>query len=173
MTLAPPAARSSPSSVIPHRASSDPAYRAAPWIAVARFWVKSVDFTGRASRSELLWALLFIGLAWSTMLWRATAVITALNATAVCGISYGCAPVTTLPAYRDYTTTAALIVILGLILLLPTSAVMVRRLHDTNLSGHFLWLALLPGIGVIALVVLGLRPTQPGGARFDRTPPIG
>ena len=41
----------------------------------------------------------------------------------------------------------------GLVLLLPGLAVLVRRLHDTNRSGWWYWIVLIPLIGIILLIV--------------------
>lgn len=56
--------------------------------------------------------------------------------------------------------------ILFIALFLPNVAVLVRRLHDTNKSAHFLWLILVPIGGAIALFVFTLLPTQPGTNRY-------
>ena len=56
--------------------------------------------------------------------------------------------------------------VLGVVMLLPSLAVLVRRLHDTNKSAHFLWLILVPIGGSIALFVFTLSPTQPGANRY-------
>ncbi len=45
--------------------------------------------------------------------------------------------------------------------LLPSIAVGVRRLHDTNRSGWWLLLYLLPVIGWIILIVFWVEPGQP------------
>jgi uncharacterized membrane protein YhaH (DUF805 family) len=45
--------------------------------------------------------------------------------------------------------------------LLPNIAVGVRRLHDTNRSGWWLLLYLLPVIGWIVLIVFWVEPGQP------------
>lgn len=45
----------------------------------------------------------------------------------------------------------------------------IRRLHDTNKSGHFLWLILIPVIGPIILIILACQPSNNQGKRFDKT----
>ncbi|WP_306895831.1 DUF805 domain-containing protein [Agromyces albus] len=42
-----------------------------------------------------------------------------------------------------------------------------RRLHDTNRSGAFFFLAFIPFVGSIILLVFMLMPSDPAGARFD------
>ena len=41
----------------------------------------------------------------------------------------------------------------GILVLIPSLAVGVRRLHDIGKSGHFLWLLLIPVVGWIILIV--------------------
>jgi uncharacterized membrane protein YhaH (DUF805 family) len=51
--------------------------------------------------------------------------------------------------------------------LLPSLAVLVRRLHDVNLAGWFALLGLVPFLGAIFVLVVTLLPSNPAGARFD------
>jgi uncharacterized membrane protein YhaH (DUF805 family) len=51
--------------------------------------------------------------------------------------------------------------------LVPTYALLARRLHDSNLSAwNILW-SLVPFAGGIIMLVLTLRPSDPTGFRFD------
>ena len=51
-------------------------------------------------------------------------------------------------------------IIYALIALIPSIAILVRRIRDTGLSPwHALW-GLLPGIGFIILIVLAVLPTK-------------
>ena len=43
--------------------------------------------------------------------------------------------------------------LVGLVLFLPNLAALVRRLHDTGRSGWWYWIALIPLIGIILLLV--------------------
>jgi uncharacterized membrane protein YhaH (DUF805 family) len=58
--------------------------------------------------------------------------------------------------------------IIGLALIIPTLALIVRRLHDANISGLFALLLLIPFLGAIAVFVMMFLPSNPEGARFDR-----
>ena len=49
-----------------------------------------------------------------------------------------------------------------LAVLVPSMAVAIRRLHDTNKSGWFLLIGLIPFVGFIILVVLLATPGDPG-----------
>ena len=54
--------------------------------------------------------------------------------------------------------------------LLPSLAVGVRRLHDTNRSGWFLLLALIPIFGAITLIIFFAQDGTPGENRFGANP---
>jgi len=52
--------------------------------------------------------------------------------------------------------------------IIPTFAVLVRRLHDTGRSGFWVFIGLVPLIGALVLFVFTLQGRRPEGARFDR-----
>ena len=58
----------------------------------------------------------------------------------------------------------------GLALLLPYLAVGARRLHDTDRSGWWLLLSLVPVIGAIVLIVFFVQRGTPGENRFGPPP---
>jgi uncharacterized membrane protein YhaH (DUF805 family) len=87
---------------------------------------KYVGFSGRASRAEFWWFFLF----YVVVLLVVYAIDSAAKAS---GILYA-------------------IVALGFFL--PTLAVEIRRLHDTDHSGWWLLIALIPLIGTIWLIIL-------------------
>ena len=51
---------------------------------------------------------------------------------------------------------------------IPWLALSWRRLHDTNRSGGWWFIGLIPFVGGIILLVFFLLPPNPEGARFDR-----
>ncbi len=59
----------------------------------------------------------------------------------------------------------------GLATLLPSLGVEIRRLHDTNRSGWWILIALIPLIGVITLIVFFASPGTQGSNRFGPPPP--
>ena len=61
-----------------------------------------------------------------------------------------------------------LYLVIGLPIALAYIALAVRRLHDTNKSGWWWWIGLVPFIGWIVLLVFYLLPGTPGPNRFDR-----
>ncbi|MFN0128727.1 MAG: DUF805 domain-containing protein [Verrucomicrobiales bacterium] len=54
--------------------------------------------------------------------------------------------------------------------LLPGIGVAVRRLHDTNRSGWWLLIGLIPLVGAVVLIVFALMDSQPGSNRFGPNP---
>ena len=61
-------------------------------------------------------------------------------------------------------------ILIGLALFLPGLAVAVRRLHDTDRSGWWILIGLVPLIGFIWLIVLYCIDSTPGTNRFGPQP---
>ena len=61
-------------------------------------------------------------------------------------------------------------IIYGLAVLIPGIAVSVRRLHDTNRSGWWLLIGLIPLIGVIVLLVFMVQDSQPDKNQYGPNP---
>jgi uncharacterized membrane protein YhaH (DUF805 family) len=57
-----------------------------------------------------------------------------------------------------------------LAMLVPSLAVLVRRLHDTDRSGWWALLNLIPLVGAIVLLVFTVLDSQPGANRFGPNP---
>ena len=67
----------------------------------------------------------------------------------------------------------ALFALYGLVmlgLLIPSVAVAIRRLHDTNRSAWWILIALLPILGALVLIVFYLLDGTPGPNRFGEDP---
>jgi len=60
--------------------------------------------------------------------------------------------------------------VFGALLIVPTIALLVRRLHDLNLSGWWLLVALVPYLGQAALLVALCRAGTRGRNRFGPDP---
>ena len=60
--------------------------------------------------------------------------------------------------------------IYALAVLLPAIAVGVRRLHDTNRSGWWMLLILIPLIGIIILIVFWVQDSQAGDNAYGPNP---
>jgi uncharacterized membrane protein YhaH (DUF805 family) len=112
---------------------------------------KYATFTGRAARPEYWWWIL--------------ATIILLG---ILGIVDGAliAPMMGFPAF-DPEAGDPLSAIASLALLLPNIAVGVRRLHDTDRSGWWLLLSLIPIIGSLVLLYFFVQRGTEGSNRFD------
>jgi uncharacterized membrane protein YhaH (DUF805 family) len=63
--------------------------------------------------------------------------------------------------------------ILGLALIIPTLAVIVRRLHDTGRSGGWFFIVFVPFIGGLWLLILTLLGGTPGPNQYGNDPRQG
>jgi uncharacterized membrane protein YhaH (DUF805 family) len=63
--------------------------------------------------------------------------------------------------------------IAGLALLLPGLSVAIRRLHDTDHSGWWVLIGLIPIVGFIVLLIFYLRQSDPGENRYGPPPAEG
>lgn len=68
------------------------------------------------------------------------------------------------------TVTQGLLAAVVLLLFIPSLAVMVRRLHDQNLSGWFVLTSFIPIFGGLIFLVLMLRDGTVGANRFGADP---
>ncbi|MBA3706392.1 MAG: DUF805 domain-containing protein [Bacteroidetes bacterium] len=120
---------------------------------------KYTDFFGRAIRKEYwMFTLLNIIFAIATM-----ALDNILGTTEISYAHNG--------YWWDYGYQYGLFYILyGLFIFIPSIAVTVRRLHDTDRSGWWILIALIPIIGVIWLLILMLMDSQPGSNKYGPSP---
>ena len=58
----------------------------------------------------------------------------------------------------------------SLFVFIPTLAVTMRRLHDTDRSGWWVLISLIPIVGQIWLLVLMILDSQPGTNRYGHNP---
>ncbi|SIR65248.1 DUF805 domain-containing protein [Microbacterium sp. RURRCA19A] len=136
-------------------ALNQPYYGAPLGAAVQRFFKKYATFTGRASRSEFWWWILI-----------AAIVNLVLNILATVG-GVGVTPSGELTVSGFGVFVLVVAGLWSLATIVPQIAVGVRRLHDTNHSGFWYFIALVPLLGPIVLLVFFLRDADPQGARFD------
>ncbi|MCX5478508.1 DUF805 domain-containing protein [Kaistia geumhonensis] len=112
--------------------------------AVRTVFSKYVTFSGRASRPEFWWWVLFT-------------IIVAIVAYVIDyalgwrSEDYGAGPISGL---------------WSLATLLPNLAVTVRRLHDTDRSGWWYFIILIPLIGALILLYWMIKRSDPGTNRF-------
>lgn len=105
-------------------------------------WQKYVVFEGRANRPEFWMFQLINGLV-EFALWVLTTIAHPLS---------------------------FLMGLYGLALILPTLALQVRRLHDTNRSGWWIFINLVPLVGGIVLFVFDVLPGDWGSNRYGPRP---
>ncbi|GAB5375158.1 MAG: DUF805 domain-containing protein [Acuticoccus sp.] len=115
--------------------------------AVSRFWSRFATFSGRASRAEYWWAILFNVLV--------GVVLSVIDSIIGLGRSMG-----------DYELLGGLY---SLITILPCVAMSVRRLHDIGRTGWWVFIILLPVIGFIVLLVFHCIRGTEGPNRFGET----
>ena len=66
--------------------------------------------------------------------------------------------------------TGVLYIIAAIALILPAIAVLVRRLHDTDRTGWWFWIYLLPVIGRIVILVFTLTGGDEGDNKYGPNP---
>jgi len=122
---------------------------------------KYATFSGRASRSEFWWWYLFVSLVNLVMsfIWNMSTMGMLNSATSVEAMLAGM-----------FNWAYYLWIVVSLALLLPTLGVIWRRLHDTNRSGGFYFLGLIPIVGIIVLLVFWVQDSTPGANRFGENP---
>jgi uncharacterized membrane protein YhaH (DUF805 family) len=114
-------------------------------------WLKRyAEFNGRSSRKEY----------WLTVLCM---VLLGIAACVIDMIAFG--------GFLDWSDTGPTQLSVGLGTIVPSIAVTVRRLHDTDRSGWWALIALIPLAGAIVLFVFSVLPGEPRDNRFGPPPP--
>ena len=131
-----------------------PYYGASFGTAVARYWKSYALFSGRASRSEYWWPYLVNAIV-SAVLFGA------LYAPGLASASNGGSPALAIIG-------GVLGAIYSLGTIVPTYAIIWRRLHDVNIPGPWGLFVLLSTLGFIWSIVIGCLAPRPYGERFDR-----
>ena len=108
-----------------------------------------VGFSGRSRRSEYWYFTLFY-------------LVIAIVLSVLDGILFG--------GSVDGKGTPVLSGLFMLAMLLPSVAVGIRRLHDTDRSGWWLLIGLVPLVGFIVLIVFFVQDSRPGDNRFGANP---
>lgn len=103
-----------------------------------------VGFSGRARRSEYWYWVLFV-----FIVTAALNILSGGDADGLFGI---------------------LSFLFAIAVFLPGLAMAIRRLHDTDRSGWFVLLALIPLVGIIILLVFYVQEGTPGDNRFGANP---
>ncbi|WP_433649132.1 DUF805 domain-containing protein [Micromonospora zamorensis] len=116
--------------------------------AVKSVFSQYVGFTGRARRSEYWWFALFAVI---------VGIVAAILDSAL-GLTF------------ENGSTGFIGLVVNLALLLPTLAVAVRRLHDTDRTGWWVLIGLVPLVGAIVLIVFFVSDSTHGANRFGPSP---
>ena len=114
-----------------------------------------VSWKGRASRSEYWWWVLFVVLV--TLPFNVLYQVTVQSV-----ILSGITDITAIFNWAYF-----LLLIVALALFLPGLSMLIRRLHDTDRSGGWFWIGLVPFVGSIILLVFVLLPSTPGPNKYD------
>jgi uncharacterized membrane protein YhaH (DUF805 family) len=130
---------------------------------------KYATFDGRARRSEFWWYYLALAIV-ETVLY-AVLIVPGLTAYTTATMEAAMAGETTVPAMPGSLTVGYIVIsLVALALLLPTLAVIVRRLHDTDKPGALAFLLLIPFVNFILVIVWGATAGTPGPNRFGPDP---
>lgn len=135
-----------------------PYYGAPIGEAARRFFKKYATFTGRASRSEYWW-------------WTLISAVVSIVLNIIMSVA-GSAGATvndagTMVPGPGMVVGVILLVVWGLAVIVPSLALVVRRLHDANFSGWMILIGLVPFLGGLALLIFMFLPPKPEGQRFD------
>lgn len=120
--------------------------------AVKLFFKNYANFYGRASRSEFWYAMLFLFLL-------------QLIPFILMMVGIGSMDMSTGAVGGTYVVGLGLAAVIGLAVVVPEYAIMVRRLHDANFSGFFVLLSII-GLGIVPLIMC-IMDSNPAGSRFD------
>ncbi len=116
---------------------------------VGSVFVKFLDFNGRASRSEFWYFALFILIVYIFIY--------------LLGDIFG-------DGNGRQMLVSILSWLIGVVLVLPTISVGVRRMHDIGKGGGWIFIWLVPVIGEIWFLILAANVGQPGPNRFGQEP---
>ncbi len=124
-------------------------------------------FAGRATRAEFWWWELFSILVFIPLY---VVFLVAVVATAGTGTSTSLDGTTTVTPSTGggagVLVASLLMLVVAIALFIPTISVMVRRLHDTDKSGWWYWISLVPFVGSLILLVLLVMESTPGPNTF-------
>ncbi len=124
--------------------------------AIKSSYTNILNFSGRASRAEYWWFTLYQFLAVFVLTFCATLYFASIGPERAEALSVQFGGIST--------------IVYLLFFWLPSLTVLVRRLHDTDHSGWWFFITVIPLIGVIILLFFLLMPSTPGRNRFGTHP---
>ncbi len=127
---------------------------------------KYVTFSGRAQRSEFWYFALFIWLGVIALSFVDSAVFGARDVLMTSGSETFENGMSFSMSWQPQPITGIFL----LATLLPNISVMVRRLHDTARSGWWYWIAVIPLIGIIVLLVFFVSKGTDGDNDYGPDP---
>lgn len=122
---------------------------------------KYAVFDGRACRSEYWWFTL-LNIVFATVL----LFVSLLFGAGSMEINHASTPYPAVFVWAN----APVLGIFYLAILLPSIAVLIRRLHDISRSGWWILLIILPVIGGFVLLIFTLLPSTPGTNEYGPEP---
>lgn len=122
--------------------------------AIRSGWANYANFSGRSGRSAYWWWVLF------------TSILSLVSQTLDSWLRPGGMGTQSYAGVWVGLITG----IVSLVLIVPSVAVMVRRLHDTDRSGWWWLIVVIPVIGWLVLIYFLVTPGTPGVNRFGPPP---
>jgi uncharacterized membrane protein YhaH (DUF805 family) len=123
---------------------------------VKRVYNNYAVFSGRESRKDFWFFQLFLALVFGTTV--------LLNLTL---FSLGLVGASGVILSAILTGINAVVALFTLATIIPAVAQHSRRFHDSNLSAWWLFLALVPGVGVAVVYAMALIPSTQGSSKFE------
>ncbi|HEY0237434.1 MAG TPA: DUF805 domain-containing protein [Friedmanniella sp.] len=147
---------------------SQPLYGASIGQAVRRFWKKYATFSGRASRAEFWWWILVSYLVSFVLGIIGQAIAGPQPQAPVAATTQGDITQYMFSVFGWVAKASVVSWIWALATLVGVLALSARRLHDTDRSGWWTLIYLIPLVGFIILIVFWASAPQPQGQRYDR-----
>lgn len=146
---------------------SHPIFGASFGTALKRDYGKYATFRGRASRSEYWWTQLYLSLIGIALYIPVLPCYLDFLSSATSSSRYGSVSRSS-PEMGPLTVVVVIVVVIFVLAhIIPNLSILVRRLHDANMSGGFIFLSFIPFVGGLIVFVLTLQSSKPEGARFD------
>ena len=112
--------------------------------AFKQFWLKELDFSGKTGRREFWLAVLANSI-----------IMVAIIALVVISLFV------VSPMLNQFSMfTISMLVAFCIVELLPSIALIIRRMHDIGKSGYYIWVLFIPVVGFIWYLWLVTRPTN-------------